>query len=529
MTDDVESPPATAPAVAGGAVTGARVVRLTDIHKWFPGVHALDGVTLTVAGATVHGLMGENGAGKSTLMRCLFGMHRPDHGTISIHGDEVDLRTPRQALDHGISMIHQELHPVPDRNVMDNIWLGRYPTRAPLGLPIVDRKRMRADTERLIADLELELDPDAVVRRLSVSSVQMMEIAKAVSYQARVIIMDEPTSSLTEHEATHLFRVINRLRDDGVSVIYISHKIDEVLEISDEVTIMRDGRRVGTWPTAELDTDKVIGLMVGRTLAHRFPPRDHPLGEPLLEVSGLTSSDPSSFRDVSFDVRRGEVLGIGGLVGAQRTELVEALFGMRPLAAGRIVVDGRHVHVRNPSQAIGHGFALLTEERRVTGIVAGRSVYENTVLASLRRYRKALGFFATAPATIAVQQHMERLRVKTPSIATPIASLSGGNQQKVLLAKWLLTTPEILILDEPTRGVDVGAKAEIYGIINDLAASGKAIVMISSEMPELLGVPDRIAVMCLGQLTGILDRADADEEAVMRLATPSPRHEQETA
>lgn len=492
------------------------VLEMLNISKEFPGVQALDNVTLKVRPGTVHALMGENGAGKSTLMKCLFGIYRQSSGDILLDGSRVSIPDSKTALDLGIAMIHQELHPIPHRNVMDNIWLGRYPTK---GIR-VDEAAMYQKTLALLQDLEIHIDPRVHVSQLSVSTVQTIEIAKAISYNAKIIIMDEPTSSLTENEVAHLFKLIRRMRDRGAAIIYISHKMEEILEISDEVTIMRDGKGVGTWPAKELTTDLIINRMVGRDLTNRFPPRENVPTGPILQVENLSSPNPRSFQNVSFDLRRGEILGVGGLMGAQRTEMLEALFGLRAVKAGRVILNGQEIRVDSPQSAMKHGMALLTEERRATGIFPMLNVMENTVVAKIRHYVKKPFFSLDDRRRIKdTQDSIGQLRIKTPSFRTLIKDLSGGNQQKVLIARWLLTEPEILILDEPTRGIDVGAKYEIYTIIADLAKRGKSIIMISSEMPELLGMSDRILVMCEGRLSGVLEGKSATQVDVMRLAT----------
>jgi methyl-galactoside transport system ATP-binding protein len=495
------------------------LLEMQNISKEFPGVRALDDVTLQVRPGTVHALMGENGAGKSTLMKCLFGLYWPDHGQIVLEGRPVQITEPKVALAQGISMIHQELHPVPQRSVMENIWLGRFPLRKIGPLPFVDHGAMYRATETLFKDLGISIDPATRLGNLSVSKIQSVEIAKAVSYRSKVIIMDEPTSSLTENEVEHLFRIIRDLRGRGVAIIYISHKMEEILKISDEVTIMRDGKRVITAPSSELTEDLIIRNMVGRDLTHRFPERQNVPGEVVLRVKGLTSPAPKSFRDVSFELRRGEILGIGGLVGAQRTELVEALFGLRAISAGTIELKGEtlSVETQTPNRAKGQGMALLTEDRRGSGIFPSLSVLENSLIADLRRYVRFMLLDDTQRRAAGARM-VERLRVKTPSLATLMRDLSGGNQQKVLFGRWLLTEPEILLLDEPTRGIDVGAKYEIYTIIAELAKQGKSIIMISSEMPELLGMSDRIMVMCEGRVSGFLEGKSASQEEIMRLA-----------
>lgn len=493
-------------------------LEMNGITKEFPGVKALDNVTLKVRPGTVHALMGENGAGKSTLMKCLYGIYSPDAGEILLDGQKVQIQNSKDALNYGISMIHQELHPVPFRNVMENIWLGRFPTFGFGPVQFIDHKKMFHDTEKLFKELDIDLKPDTIVGKLSVSKIQSIEIAKAVSFDSKIIIMDEPTSSLTSVEVEHLFRIIRDLKKRGVAIIYISHKMEEILQICDEVTIMRDGQKIGTWPAAELTTDLIISKMVGRDLTQRFPDRENVPGDVLLQVNGITSLLPKSFKDISFELRKGEILGIGGLVGAQRTELIEALFGLRGIASGHIKIHGKEVKIRTPEDAIKQGMALLTEERRVTGIFPVLPVHENASIANLSRYRKLLLFLDGKKKRKEADIMVQKLRTKTPTSNTLIMNLSGGNQQKVLLARWLLTEPEILLLDEPTRGIDVGAKFEIYTIIKDLAKQGKSIIMISSEMPELIGMSDRIMVMSEGRLTGMLEGDAASEEEIMRLA-----------
>lgn len=495
------------------------LLEMVDISKEFPGVKALDNVTLRVRAGTVHALMGENGAGKSTLMKCLFGLYKQDSGEILLNGKKADIHDSKAALDNGISMIHQELHPVPHRNVMENIWLGRFPLKNFGLVKFIDGKKMFRDTEKLFKDLDMDIKPNTIVGSMSVSKVQSMEIAKAISFKSKVIIMDEPTSSLTENEVEHLFRIIRVLKNQGVAVIYISHKIEEILKISDEVTIMRDGKCVGTWPASELTTDLIISRMVGRDLTHRFPARSNIPSDVVLKVEGLTSPFPKSFKNISFELREGEILGIGGLVGAQRTEVVEALFGLRTVESGKIFINGKEVRIKSSTDAKRHRIALLTEERRVSGIFSVLPVLENTVIANLNRYKKLYFLLDEKKRKEDGGRSIEMLRIKTPSLRTLIKDLSGGNQQKVLLARWLLTQPDILLLDEPTRGIDVGAKYEIYTIIADLAKQGKSIIMISSEMPELIGMSDRIMVMCEGRLSGFVDGKSAEQEEIMRLAT----------
>jgi len=494
------------------------ILEMNQISKSFPGVKALDNVSIKVRPGTVHALMGENGAGKSTLMKCLFGIYNPDEGEIFMDGQPVRITNSKDAIANGVSMIHQELHPVPFRNVMDNIWLGRYPLKGIGPLKFIDEKKMLKDTKALFEELDMMINPHVNVGTLSVSNVQSIEIAKAVSHHARVIVMDEPTSSLTGNEVEQLFKIINKLRLRGVSIIYISHKMEEILRISDDVTIMRDGKLIGTWLASELTIDTIISRMVGRDLTERFPEKSNVPGDVMMRVEKLTSPMAHSFKDVSFDLRKGEILGVGGLVGAQRTELIEALFGLRAISSGTISINGKTVKIKSPVEAKLHKIALLTEERRVTGIFPVLSVLENTSIASLVRYRNRFGLLNEGKAKQDAQVNVERFRVKTPSVKTLIKNLSGGNQQKVLLGRWLLTEPDILMLDEPTRGIDVGAKFEIYMIISELAKQGKSIIMISSEMPELIGMSDRIMVMSEGRMTGIVEGSEATEKGIMQLA-----------
>lgn len=497
------------------------VLRMENITKSFPGVLALDQVSLHIKPGTVHALMGENGAGKSTLMKCAFGLYHPDAGKIYIDGEEKHLENARNAMDNGIAMIHQELHPVKTRNVMENIWIGRIPYKKVGCVHWVDEKKMYQDTKKLFDELGLDINPRQMVEELSVSHCQLLEIARAVSYNAKVIIMDEPTSSLTESETEILFKIIRSLVEKKVAIIYISHKIEEVLQICDEVTIMRDGKLVGFWPISELDMDSIVNRMVGREMTQRFPDKIHTPGKEHLKVSHFTAENPHSFKDVSFSLRKGEILGIGGLVGAQRTELMEALFGLRR-HSGTVEIDGKEVRINSVQDAIRHGMALLTEERRTTGIIPMLSVLENIVIsnqtANHKKYKK--GFLLDEKKRREdAQKYVDSLSIKTPSLKQQIMHLSGGNQQKALLGRWMLMEPDILILDEPTRGIDVGAKYEIYCLMEEIAKSGKCVIMISSEMPELMGMSDRIMVMCEGHLSGILEKEEFSDERIMYLAS----------
>jgi methyl-galactoside transport system ATP-binding protein len=492
----------------------ANLLEMQNITKRFPGVLALDNVSLKVKPGSVHALMGENGAGKSTLMKCLFGIYSMDEGKILFEGKEVAFANSKQALENGVSMVHQELNQVRQQNVMDNIWLGRYPKK---GI-FIDEKKMYEDTVGIFKSLDINIDPRSKVGTLSVSEMQMVEIAKAVSYHSKIIVMDEPTSSLTETEVDHLFKIIRRLQSENVAIIYISHKMEEILKISDEVTIMRDGQYIATKNAKELTTDEIIKLMVGRDLSQRFPAKVNKPGDIILKVSDLTAVTQPSFSNVNFELRKGEILGIAGLVGSKRTEVVEALFGIRALKSGTIELNGKTVQNKSPQHAIKNGFALVTEERRSTGIYPELSISFNSIIANLGQYKTKGVFLSDRKVFDDTKWVIDSMNVKTPTQKTSIGSLSGGNQQKVIIGRWLLTKPDILLLDEPTRGIDVGAKFEIYQLINELAAEGKGIIMISSEMPELLGVTDRILVMSNGKAAGIVETAKTSQEEIMRLA-----------
>lgn len=495
------------------------ILEMKNISKSFPGVKALDDVSINIKKGSVHALMGENGAGKSTLMKCIFGIYNPDEGKVILDGKEVQFKTSKEALDNGISMIHQELHPIPYRSVMENIWLGRYPVKNYGIIKVVDEKKMYKDTEELLKSVSMDIKPDTLMANLSVSQVQGVEIAKAVSYNSKVIVMDEPTSSLTESEVEGLFKIINKLRKQGVSIIYISHKMEEILEIADDVTIMRDGKYIGTWEASGLTTDLIISKMVGRSLTNRFPKKENKPTDVVMKVEDFTSINLKSFKDINFELRKGEILGIAGLVGAQRTEMVEAIFGLRNISKGKLIINGEQVKINSPIDAKKHKIALLTEERRSTGIIPVLSIEENMLIASLKKYLKGGIYLDKKMGEQVVEDNIKKLRIKTPSSKTQIQHLSGGNQQKVLFSRWLLTDPDILILDEPTRGIDVGAKYEIYCIIADLAKKGKSIIMISSEMSELLGMSDRIMVMCNGKMTKVLNGKEANQELIMNYAT----------
>ena len=494
--------------------TQTPLLEMRGIEKSFPGVRALDHVSLCVKKGTVHALMGENGAGKSTLMKCLFGIYEKDAGEVFLEGEEVFFHSPREALEKGVAMVHQELNQALSRTVMDNIWLGRYPTLA--GIFISD-KEMERKTREIFEELGLSIDPRRKMSEMSVAERQMAEIAKAVSYNAKVIVLDEPTSSLADEEVGHLFRIIRTLQARGCGIIYISHKMEEILQISDEITVMRDGANVATAPAKELSMEKIISLMVGRDLTDRYPVKNEKIGETVLEIADL-SSRYTCVKNVSLHLRRGEIVGLAGLAGAGRSELLENIFGLAQRSGGTLTLHGKRIRNASAREAIKNGFALLTEERRATGIFGILDITENTTVSSLNNYRLGGFLLSERKRRIATDDMIGKLAVKTASRSAQIRTLSGGNQQKVILGRWLLTGPEILLLDEPTRGIDVGAKYEIYALLQRLAKEGRSILMVSSELPELLGVCHRIYVMSGGEITGELDAATATQEQIMTLA-----------
>ncbi|MDG2917325.1 galactose/methyl galactoside ABC transporter ATP-binding protein MglA [Bisgaard Taxon 10/6] len=490
------------------------LLTMTDVSKSFPGVKALDHANLSVKSHSVHALMGENGAGKSTLLKCLFGIYAKDEGEILFLGKPVNFKTSKEALENGISMVHQELNLVRQRSVMDNLWLGRYPLK---GI-FVDHTKMYNDTKAIFDELGIEVDPREKVANLSVSQMQMIEIAKAFSYNARIVIMDEPTSSLSEKEVEHLFTIIEKLKNRGCGIIYISHKMDEIFKICDEITILRDGQWVNTVNVKDTTMEKVVAMMVGRELTQRFPEKTNTPKEVILEVEHLTALNQPSIQDISFQLRKGEILGIAGLVGAKRTDIVETIFGVRERRSGTVKLHGKTVNNRTALEAINNGFALVTEERRSTGIYANLSIEFNSLISNMKSYMTKWGLLSNKKMKSDTQWVIDAMNVKTPSHRTTIGSLSGGNQQKVIIGRWLLTQPEILMLDEPTRGIDVGAKFEIYQLIMQLAQKDKGIIMISSEMPELLGITDRILVMSNGRVAGIVETAKTSQEEILQLA-----------
>jgi inositol transport system ATP-binding protein len=508
------SPTTMAAVRASGAVPNAEYLLSAEgVRKEFPGVVALDDVQFRLKRASVHALMGENGAGKSTLMKILAGIYTPDKGDIRLKGIEIQLKSPLDALENGIAMIHQELNLMPFMTVAENIWIRREPKNR---FGFIDHGVMHRMTEELFTRLNIAIDPDIEVRFLSVANRQMVEIAKAVSYNSDVLIMDEPTSALTEREVEHLFRIIRDLRAQGIGIVYITHKMNELFEIADEFSVFRDGRYIGTHASTDVTRDDIIRMMVGREITQMFPKEEVPIGEVVLSVKDLCLN--GVFKNVSFEVRAGEILGVAGLVGSGRSNVAETLFGVTPASSGSIELYGKPVTISSPTEAIRNRMAFLTEDRKDTGCLLILDILENMQIAVLQdRYVKG-GFVQQGAVEATCEDMAKKLRVKTPNLYERVENLSGGNQQKVLIGRWLLTNPRILILDEPTRGIDVGAKAEIHRLVVEMARNGVAVVMISSEMPEVLGMSDRIMVMHEGRVTGFLNRDEATQIKVMELA-----------
>lgn len=486
------------------------LLEMHGIVKNFAGVQALKGVDFCVRPGTVHALMGENGAGKSTLMKCLFGIYHKDAGNIILNGKEVDFKSPHEALMNGISMVHQELEQVRDRNVMENVWLGRFPLKH----GFIDEKKMYEDTKKVLSVLgdDVHIDPRELLSELTVSKRQMVDIAKAISYNCQIITLDEPTSSLTENEVETLMTIIDRLKKQGKGIIYISHKMEEIFRIADDVTVMRDGAWISTDRARDINVDIVIKQMVGRELTNRFPKKTFKPGNVIMQVKNLNDVK-HHIHDISFDLREGEVLGIAGLLGAGRTELLETIYGARTRESGEVILGGKEVHNKTTGEAIKNGFALCTEERRFNGIFPGLSITFNTVIAGIGKYTNKFGWLNDRRMTEDTNKMIDAMHTKTPNTKTKIKSLSGGNQQKVIIGRWLLNNPEIFLMDDPTRGIDVGAKYEIYELIFQLAKQKKGVIVCSSEMPELLGICDRILVLSAGHLSGEYDLDQHPEEA----------------
>jgi ABC-type sugar transport system ATPase subunit len=490
------------------------ILRMSHISKRFDMTQALDDVSFDLCPGEIHALLGENGAGKSTLIKIACGVHQPDDGEILFDEQAARIANPRQAQELGIATIHQHVNLYPDLSVLENNYMGRQLTRGKLGL--IDWRRMQDEAKAVLESMGVPLNLHTSVGDLSTANQQMVEIAKVLSQKARVLIMDEPTPALSHKEIDTLFAIIRRLRDQGVAIIYISHRLDEVFELADRVTVIRDGRHVGTHPIEEVDYQQVISMMIGRPLAQLFPKQDAEIGEPILQMRGLRKGDV--LRDITMEVRQGEIVGLTGLVGSGRTELALALFGIAPPDQGEIEVDGKRASIKNPWDALALGIAYLPEDRHRQGIVATMKVKENVSLAILESLSR-VGFISLRKEKGLAKEYVEKLAIRTPSIDQQVANLSGGNQQKVVVAKWLASRPRVLILDEPTQGIDVGTKAEIHRLMSELAGQGMCIIMISSELPEILGMSDRILIMRRGSIVGELDRDVATKERIMALAT----------
>lgn len=489
------------------------LLEIKNLSKSFGKNKVLSGINITLKKGSVLGLMGENGAGKSTMMKCLFGIYEQDEGQFFLDGKPIDFKSPKEALENGVSMVHQELNQCLDRTVMDNLFLGRYPKK----FGVVDEKRMFRESSRLFSSLKMNVNPNVIMRTMSVSQRQMVEIAKAVSYNAKIIVLDEPTSSLTEPEINKLFAIVRDLRAKGVSFVYISHKMDEIFQICDEVSVLRDGNMVYQKTTLDAKMDELISAMVGRSLDKRFPDVDNTPGEDYLEIKNLSTKYSPQLEDISFTVKKGEIFGLYGLVGAGRSELLESIFGVRTISKGEIILNGRSVRFSSPKDAMAYNFAMVTEERKLNGMFGKATIEFNTCITNLEQYKK-FGILSSRKMRDAANREIKKMHTKCVSADELITSLSGGNQQKVIIGKWLEREPDILLLDEPTRGIDVGAKYEIYQLIIQMAKEGKTIIVVSSEMPEILGITNRIAVMSNHRLAGIVNTNETDQEALLRLS-----------
>ncbi|MGI6176549.1 MAG: sugar ABC transporter ATP-binding protein [Christensenellales bacterium] len=494
---------------------GEYTLKMEHISKAFPGVQALNDVSFAVKKGSVHALLGENGAGKSTLMKILIGLYRPDRGSIEFDGKPLKASSMRVVIESGISMIYQELNAIPYMTVAENIFVGREPRRKS---GLLNRKKMIQDTQELLDRLEISnIEPTTAMVNLTVAKMQMVEIAKAISYDSKLIIMDEPTSAITEKECEHLFRIMERLKGEGVTFIFITHKLDEIFRIADEATVLRDGMFIASRPITGFTRNELISMMVGREITQIYPKEETTPGPVALSVRNIGRK--GEFRDISFDAHQGEILGVAGLIGAGRTEVMEAIFGYRRLHAGEIYIHGKKVRIKTPKDAIKNKMALLTEDRKITGLYLPLSVKDNMIMPSLNKEHMTGPFLRHKKILKACCEQRDRFNLKTPSMKQIVEKLSGGNQQKVLVSRWLLTAPDIIILDEPTRGIDVGAKSDIYRFISNLAAQGKCVIMISSELPEILGMSDRIMVMHEGDLIGIINREKATQEKILQMAT----------
>ena len=486
------------------------VLEMRNITKRFSGNTVLDDVHLKIKKGEVHALLGENGAGKSTLMKILMGIYQKDEGTVLLDGEEVKITSPSQALYHGIAMIHQELDPILDMSIAENVFVGKELKKRGL----VDYRGMQKQADEILKRVGLNVSSARMMRGLSVAQMQMVEIARAISWEAKLLIMDEPTASLTEREVEVLFELIQQLISEGRSIIFISHKMDEIFRVCNSVTVLRNGKYIGTKEIAETNSDELISMMVGRDVGEIYPKQQYPIGETVFEVEDLTV--PGWVRDISFSVHKGEILGIVGLVGAGRSEMMESIFGLRKKDSGTTRIHGKEVDISSPRVAVDNKIAFVTEDRKVTGLNLIGSVRENATIVNIRNLTKAR-LLNRANENKATIEYIDQLKIKTHSRETQVGFLSGGNQQKVAIAKWLLAEPEVIILDEPTRGIDVGAKRDIYLLMGELAKAGKAVVMISSEMPEVIGMSDRIMVLADGQIMGFVDRKDFDQETLMQM------------
>ncbi len=490
------------------------ILSIKGMSKSFGRNKVLNHINMNVKKGSIMGLMGENGAGKSTMMKCLFGTYQKDEGVIVLDGKEVNFQGPKDALENGVAMVHQELNQCLERSVIDNMFLGRYPKNS---LGIVDENRMKKETQDLFRSLGITVNLTKPMKYMSVSARQMCEIAKAISYNSKVIVLDEPTSSLTAPEVAKLFKMMRKLRDQGISLIYISHKMDEIFDICDEVSVLRDGSLVMTKKCSETNMNELISAMVGRSLDNRFPPVDNEPGEVIFSVNNLSTKYAPKIQNVSFDVRKGEIFGLYGLVGAGRTELLETIFGIRTRAAGKISYNGKMMNFSSPKDAMDHGFALITEERKANGLFLKGDITFNTTIANMNQYKQGIAISHDAMVR-ATNEEIRIMHTKCMGANDMISNLSGGNQQKVIFGKWLERSPNIFMMDDPTRGIDVGAKYEIYELIINMAKQGKTIIVVSSEMPEILGITNRIGVMSNGRLAGIVNTKETNQEELLRLS-----------
>ena len=490
------------------------ILSIHGMSKSFGRNKVLNHIDLNVKPGSIMGLMGENGAGKSTMMKCLFGTYQKDEGTIVLDGKEVNFSGPKDALENGVAMVHQELNQCLERNVIDNLFLGRYPKNS---LGVVDEGRMKKEASDLFRKLGITVNLTQPMKKMSVSKRQMCEIAKAISYNSKVIVLDEPTSSLTAPEVAKLFKMMRQLKDQGISLIYISHKMDEIFEICDQISVLRDGSLVMTKDSKDTNMNELISAMVGRSLDNRFPPVDNTPGETILSVQNLSTKYAPKLQNISFDVKKGEILGLYGLVGAGRTELLETIFGMRTRAAGNVIYDGKMMNFASPKDAMNHGFALITEERKANGLFLKADITFNTTIANMNHYKSGLAL-SHDDMVRATAEEIKVMHTKCMGPDDMIANLSGGNQQKVIFGKWLERSPNIFMMDDPTRGIDVGAKYEIYELIINMAKQGKTIIVVSSEMPEILGITNRIGVMSNGHLAGIVNTKETNQEELLKLS-----------